>query len=291
MFIADEDWSKVNPRAAKQVGYSGLIGYVSEDTTGKNWTPAAIWAAHDAGLDVGVVYEYATTSALGGAARGTHDADIATSQARALGFPSGVTIYTAIDFDAQPADMPAIFAYVDAFREGCSREGYKCGVYGGYLVCQLISYKGWGVKLWQTFAWSSGQWCPAASVRQVHNGVHLAGATVDQDQTMVPDWGQWSADGRYPSSTGEEDMSVTTDNVVNAWRQGNPDTVDENGAPISIEPVKWRQRDEAWQANVNSTLASLATAIGKLGAATGGLTDAEASDLHTIASVLKAPVT
>jgi hypothetical protein len=289
--IADEDWAKVNPRTAKMAGYSGLIGYVSEDTTGKNWTASTLKAARDAGMDVGVVYEYGTKQPLGGAGQGTRDGHLAAEQASSLGFPRGVVIYVAVDFDVQPVDLPVVLRYVQAFRDAVSAYGYRAGVYGGYFVCQAAHYNNLGVKLWQTFAWSNGMWSVAADVRQVHNGVHVAGATVDQDQTMTVDWGQWSADGRYPSATKGEDVSVKTDNLVAAFMEGDPQTVDESGRSLVVAPVTWRQRDEAWQAGVNAVLASLTSAVAKLGSATGGLTDAEAADLHVIASVLRPPTT
>src|SRR5262249_50303723 len=46
---------------------------------------------------------------------------------------------------------------------------------------------------WQTFAWSAGRWEPRAQLRQVRNGVTIAGGACDIDQSQADDFGQWGA--------------------------------------------------------------------------------------------------
>lgn len=285
--ILDEAWAKVDPAWARSNGYTGIIGYVSEDVTGKNLTRAQVDAIHAAGMDVGLVYEYAIRAAQQGAARGAHDGDIARVHARSIGAPSNVTLYCAVDFDAQAADMPNVIAYVAAFRDQVHAYGYRAGVYGGYAVCWAVFQANAGVLLWQTYAWSHGLWCKGLAVRQTLNGVHVGGVDVDQDQTQVADWGQWPAMGTPGNPKGADVSNIVTDNVIKAWSEGDPSTVDDRGQIISVEPVKWRIKDEAWQATVTSALASLAAAVGQLGASIGGLTADQSADLHTIADDLR----
>lgn len=287
--LIDEAWAKVNPVAARSVGYTGVIGYVSEDVTGKNWTQGALNGVRAAGMDVGVVYEFDPKVALKGGARGARDALIAIPELTALGFPRGVCCYAAVDWDVQPSEMDSVRNYALAFQATCEAHGYRAGIYGGYNVCNMLHASGWTGLLWQTYAWSGGRWLAAANVRQIRNGVFVAGANVDEDTSQTTDWGQWSADGRYPQGTVGGDMSVVTDNIVKAWSVGVPSTVDEAGHRIDIAPVTWELNREAWERNVSTLLSALTTAIAKIG--TGGfvLTDQEATDLHTIASVLKPP--
>lgn len=287
--LIDEAWAKVNPVAAKSVGYTGIIGYVSQDVTGKNWTQGTLNAARAAGLDVGVVYEFDPKSALGGAYQGAHDAGIAVQGMHSLGFPVGVCCYAAVDWDVQPSEMDAVRNYMLAFQAHMAAFAYRAGIYGGYNVCNMLHAFGWTGLLWQTYAWSGGRWLAATNVRQILNGTHVAGANVDEDTSQTVDWGQWSADGRYPQGTVGGDMSVVTDNIVKAWSVGNPSTVDEVGHRIDIAPVTWEINREAWERNVSTMLSALTTAIAKIGVASAVLTDQEAADLHTIASVLKPP--
>lgn len=49
-----------------------------------------------------------------------------------------------------------------------------------------------------------------------------------------------------------DDMSVHSDAVIEAWRLGAPTATDGS----QVEPVKWRQRDEQWQASVTAALAA-----------------------------------
>lgn len=52
---------------------------------------------------------------------------------------------------------------------------------------------------------------------------------------------------------GDDDVSAHTDAIIEAWRTGIDKAAD--GSPV--EPVKWRVRDEAWQAHIGTTLDAL----------------------------------
>lgn len=74
------------------------------------------------------------------------------------------------------------------------------------------------------------------------------------------------SDGRADDASpwnisGGSNMSTQSDEIIVAWSQGNPTT-----PRGSVEPVKWRMRDEEWQKNVNAMLATLASAISALSA-------------------------
>lgn len=201
--LIDEDWSKADPLQLAAAGYRGVIGYVSQDTTGKNLSRVQVDAIHAAGLDVGLVYEYDPQSALGGASAGTRDAQIATSHAQALGAPAGIALGFAVDFQVTVTQLPVVLAYALAFRAAAAAAGYRATAYCDYLVCQYLDAHGWAQLglLWQTYAWSAGAWWPRAVLRQTANGITVAGATVDRDEAEGSDWGQW------PPMTGDALMT------------------------------------------------------------------------------------
>ncbi len=233
MLIIDEDWSKADPGALKAAGYGGAVGYLSEDTTGKNLTASDVRALHAAGLAVGLVYEYATTSALGGSARGTRDAGIAVGGARSLNVPGGVCLYTAVDWQVTSGQMAAVLAYALAFQRTCAAAGYRAGIYGSYDVCAYLAQHGYTGLLWQTYAWSGGRWWPGAVVRQEQNGIHVAGATVDKDETMATDWGQWTVGGNV------DEIQRTANNADQyGWgvvaRHKDINVLDGSGNPITV---------------------------------------------------------
>lgn len=263
ILLIDEDWSKADPVQLRAAGYTGVIGYVSEDTTGKNLTRAQVDAAHAAGLDVGLVYEYATVAAAQGANRGVRDAAIAVDQALALGAPAEVCLYAAVDFNPTPAQMPAVLAYLEAFQQYAAGAVYRAGAYGGYPTCQYLAQHGYTGLLWQTYAWSGGLWWPSAVLRQTLNHITVAGATVDRDEAESPDWGQWKA----------ADMAFMDDPnaAALAWRvQGlvaGADTVQDG--PTKGEPIA-----------LVRTLAEIQT--GQAAPATVTLTDAEIEDIATL---------
>lgn len=57
-----------------------------------------------------------------------------------------------------------------------------------------------------------------------------------------------------------ETMSVTSDNILLAWSQGNQ----KGAGGEDIEPVKWRVRDEAWQAAITKAVSDLTAAVAAL---------------------------
>ena len=253
----DEAWARLTPAQAKAAGMAFVVGYVSEDTTGKNITQGEVAGLRADDVAVLLVYEYSVTAAEGGSAKGTRDAGIAVGQARALGYPHGCAVAFAID-EGSP-NTAGLLAYSRAFTAACHAAGYRSMVYGGYnTVRTCLDNK--AVDLgWQTYAWSNGLWDARAAIRQVQNDITINGQDVDRDVAMVNDIGAW----------GEITVS-TADNWAQAYSQGVDHYQTDNGTTLSNEPVKWRLRDEAWQAAVNAQLTALAAALAKVTAALPG---------------------
>jgi hypothetical protein len=186
----DEAWQRLPPDVCAAYGIEFVIGYVSADTTGKRITLQEINAYLNVGVGVGLVYEDSAGAFLGGATIGASHAARAVTQAQALGYPTGCAIATAIDKDTS-ADPGTIDAYLWAFTRGCHTAGYRSMVYGGLSTIRRAGDLGLVDLLWQTYAWSNGVWDPRAAIRQIQNGVLIAGRDVDIDVAMVSDYGFW----------------------------------------------------------------------------------------------------
>lgn len=140
------------------------------------------WAS--AGMGLGLVYETTGQTALGGQAAGVADATRAIAQARALGAPVEAAIWFAgNDFDTLEGQDAATAAYGDGLKSVTGPAGYAAGGYGGIGAVQALA--GHVDDLWQTYAWSNGQWYSGAVLRQYQNNVSVAGIPVDLDQAEV----------------------------------------------------------------------------------------------------------
>lgn len=165
-----------------------LSGGGSKDLSGAEL--ADLFAA---GLDVVLVFETdGRTGPLQGMGGGYRDASVAISQAESLGAPRGTCIYFAVDFDAeaQPSIRPALYAYFSEATVRCHAAGFRCGVYGGLAA---VTWDASAVDLiWQTYAWSGGDWALDAALEQYLNGASVNGVIVDDDRCVAGDFGQWS---------------------------------------------------------------------------------------------------
>lgn len=290
----DEDWAKASPGEAKTQGYTFIIGYVSQDDTGKNLSLMDIDLAHEAGLDVGIVYEFNPRSALGGRDQADNDFYVARFHANALGVPQHVCLYVAVDFDVQEADLPEVRAYVARWTILCRTYGWRSGVYSGYRVCADTDVKAFTDFRWQTYAWSGGLWASGLALKQLHNGVTVGGASVDLDESVVFDWGQWSPDGVTA-------MDTFVSDAIYAICTGTLQINGPNGTTIGVGPSQWEVARKQWQASldgqmsnvatnlnaISSVLSQVAAAVAALGQGSGGLTPQEADDLHAVADGLR----
>lgn len=196
----DYAWSHPALAALTEANIRFVCRYLSPDPT-KNLSASEAAALHGAGIAIVLVWESTGTDAQQGAPDGLADAKAARQQATALGFPTSLPIYYAVDFNATGGQMGAVLDYLNA---AAGAEGTKSlvGVYGSYAVTQEAAAAGF-IWLWQTYAWSSGQWTASAVLRQTQNDVTLGGADVDLDEAMSSEYGQWApiTDAPPPAST------------------------------------------------------------------------------------------
>lgn len=171
----------------KAAGYTFVCRYVGGEGEKDLHGEEAIWLSH-AGFDIVTVFEAGAKGALAGSGQGEIDAVLAQGQLVHIGAPFA-PVYFAVDFEAEPEQMPAIRSYFAGALKQLGRD--RVGVYGGYpAVHELMSLD--SVKYgWQTLAWSDGRWSPHAQLRQIRNGVKLAGIECDLDRALAADFGQF----------------------------------------------------------------------------------------------------
>src|ERR1041385_3226647 len=186
----DYAWSRPSsPQALHAAGYTFAARYLSYDTTGKNLSAGEARDLFGAGIDVVANWEGGANDALSGFSTGASEARDAAAQAAAAGMPADRPIYFSVDFDASPGQQAAIDSYFDGVASVLGVD--RTGAYAGYYVIQRLFDHGkikWG---WQTYAWSGGQWEPRAQLRQIQNGVRVAGCDSDIDESVAADFGQW----------------------------------------------------------------------------------------------------
>jgi len=163
-FGCDFAWTKPDPTALRNAGYSFVLGYISNDAS-KDLSGAQIAAYAKAGLRVGLVYETTANRVLSGAAGGNADGIAANTAANSRGYAANAPLFYAVDFDAQPSDFATIAAYGNAFNLANPR---PVGVYGSYAIVEHLVTPGMQPNQvgWQTAAWSSGLLSAKANLYQ-----------------------------------------------------------------------------------------------------------------------------
>jgi peptidoglycan hydrolase-like protein with peptidoglycan-binding domain len=238
--------------ALKAAGIAYAMRYVSADPS-KNLTTSERDGLHAVGIGIGLVWETTGVSPLAGYAQGLAEAGTARAQASALGFPAGLPIYFAVDLDATTGQIGSVLDYLHGASDA---EGSKAlvGVYGDYEVIEAAHAAGYDY-LWQTYAWSSGQWAPAYTIRQVLNGTTLGGVDVDLDEAASTA-GLWmpsppapapsaAAAGRPTVSFGESGYWVEVLQRSLMLGGQDPKGVDARFGPDTLAAVKAYQKAAA----------------------------------------------
>jgi hypothetical protein len=177
----DFAWTKPSPAQVLAAGGHWIAGYFSTDTS-KNLNRSNIPPFLSAGIPVVTVWETTTGRATQGRQAGVDDARAAEAERIAAGLPSTHVHHFAVDEDTSWSSVVAYFDGVISVL-GVAR----VGCYGGYPV--IVGAHGHGIRyLWQTVAWSGGQWASFATIRQP--GGMLLGGSADVDFSEVPDFGQ-----------------------------------------------------------------------------------------------------
>jgi hypothetical protein len=178
----DIAWARPDTDGIKATGAKWVARYFSNDKT-KDLTAAEVKAYPAAGLAIVVVRETTANRAGQGRQAGIDDAKAALAEAKAVGLPTNVPIYFAVDYDATPA---AVKPYFDGITSVIPKNLVGC--YGGYRIIEWANSYGL-IYLWQAEAWSNGAWSKWTDIRQ-EGGTTLSGGA-DYDDAMSPDFGQF----------------------------------------------------------------------------------------------------
>ena len=183
MQALDYSLARPDPAAIVAAGYVGVLRYLAPEIDApKIITPVEYENLIGHGLKVVLNWEWYGNRAREGAAAGTADAQEALRQANELGYTG--CIYFSVDYDAPPADQPAINAYFQACAQvlGLAR----LGAYGGYWPLSRLFDAGLIRYGWQTFAWSGGNRESRAHLYQ--NGATVFDGGADVNDILQPDW-------------------------------------------------------------------------------------------------------
>ena len=160
----DYSWARPGGAVLKSAGKHFAVRYLYPDGQGgKGLDASELNDLNSNGVEVPVVFESYAARAKEGRAAGQADAKTAQAQLAALGLPSGMPIYFAVDYDAPESDQGVI----DEYLRGCADViGVdRVGLYAGYWVIKRCYEHGTAKWLWQTYAWSGGN---------VHPEIHLS---------------------------------------------------------------------------------------------------------------------
>jgi hypothetical protein len=184
----DYSFDPPSPNGLVKAGKKFVVRYGGVGKTGKLLTAAEAAELKTAGLAI-VANVEETANAFRGQAAGVRHAAAGDSYFRARGMPADRPLYFSVDWDAGPADWPAVDA---ALKGAASVIGLdRVGVYGGFDTIAHCAGTGLASWFWQTYAWSGGRWHPRCHLQQYKNNVVLADGTVDLDRAVVPNYGQW----------------------------------------------------------------------------------------------------
>lgn len=192
--ILDYSMARPDPAAIKAAGYSGVMRYLAPDnplTHGKILFAPERDSLLAAGLTIGLVWEYTAGRAAAGFDAGVADAKAAEAQASALGFPTAIPIFYAVDFGTTAS---VVLPY---FQGAASVATYPVGVYGSLQVTEGVLNAGSATVAWQCCAWSGLAVSSRASLYQrLHPTVASPVAGTDEDILLHP-FPMW---GGHPST-------------------------------------------------------------------------------------------
>jgi hypothetical protein len=190
--VVDYAFTAINEQALAAAGKVGAGRYVGPGSAGKHLTPTEVKRLHAAGLSIWLNVEGAAGDASAGWSLGIAHATQGENARIALGAPA-VPLYFAVDFDVTPGQWPSVRQYL---RGAATVVGFRrVGVYGGINAVTWADRDACAAWFFQTYAWSGGRWFPGNHIEQYHNGVALAGGTVDLGRAKQANYGQWAPPG------------------------------------------------------------------------------------------------
>lgn len=170
--------------ACRYIGYSSF----SQE---KILTKAEADLLRSNGIDIVSNWEWDGLTPKLGFNEGVYEAKIAAQKHLDCGGPPDRPIYFSADFNAQGPEI------ADYYKGVASVIGLaRTGAYTGYTGTKYLLDNGLIKWAWQTYAWSGQELDTRANIYQYLNGVNLGGMTLDYDNALTQDYGQWGIGGK-----------------------------------------------------------------------------------------------
>lgn len=189
--LVDFSFARPSPASLVQAKVAGVLRYVTW-VAGKCITAAEAASYRAVGLSIGLVYEDGANDFAGGEAAGTQKAQVAAPVLQALGFPTQLPVYCAVDTGLDPSLYEVTYQGIHQF---CSLLGRPDAMYGPRPFAAWCETEHGMDYFWETAA-SSENTGPEPSSKRLQQlvyqpaGVGALGG-VDYDLATQPNWGQW----------------------------------------------------------------------------------------------------
>jgi hypothetical protein len=188
--ILDYSVARPDPAAIKAAGYSGVMRYLAPDnpqTHRKILFADEAKALHDAGLTIGLVWEYTAGRAAAGFSAGVSDCTAAEDQAFALGYGRNLPIFFAVDFGTAPSVVLPYFQGIASYASN------PVGVYGSLQVTEGVLNAGLASVAWQTCGWSGLAVSSRASLYQRLHATVASPIPGTDENVLIHPFPMWAA--------------------------------------------------------------------------------------------------
>lgn len=282
--IVDFSWGRPSVASLLAADVSVVVRYLTRDRTGKALTSTEAAAYRAAKIKVVGVFQDTANRALGGFAAGQADGEYALAQAQACGFPGVGAIYFAADFDVKAQHLDAVEQY---FRGVGTRVLLdNVGIYGDYDAMERIYDRDLATYYWQAGAssWSSGRQFPQAHMLQKVGGPTIGGASVDYNQRLAADVGEWGGTGMAAADNPNQNRADVEAELDEATAKGYRDFDDmfqnEDGGIVALLRAIYNGVGLNRGINVADQVGLVGLAVSKVGSDLLALSSAMQSQLN-----------
>lgn len=155
---------------------------------------------HRHGIAVGIIAEFDTRTwhpPKDSPETGPDHGRKAVAVAQALGAPAGTVLWFTQDTDLQPGEYGRALSYWDGGDDIVRAAGFRVGAYAETGLMELLLDKGKADLGWEVgaYSWSNYRHSSRASLRQLVQQPAFGGVTVDLNDVLAADHGQWRPDG------------------------------------------------------------------------------------------------
>lgn len=171
-----------------RLGVDCVLRYVSTSSflgvpsySWKSLRPSEVLEYHKRGIGIIALWEAGGTDPLQGYSKGLAHGKQAVISCTALGYPLGLSVIAAVDFDVTPSNLNAAYQYMRGFNDGLAGK-YATGVYGDIDIIQQCA---WG-QICTVFHYAgAASWSHRAWLEIVHLKQSIVASTPNYDNNYV----------------------------------------------------------------------------------------------------------